>query len=85
MITDPGTTPSRPRNQVVFGATAAAVYGLLVQMHIAFGLFFALVITCILRAALLVALDVRRRKTLPRLPRQTSAAPHIDEVREVAR
>lgn len=54
MITDPGTTPSKPRNQVVFGLTAAAVYGLLVVNEIVFGLFFALVITCVLRGAFLL-------------------------------
>lgn len=54
MITDPGTTPSRPRNQVIFGLTTAMVYGLLVSFHIVFGLFFALVITCVLRGIVLV-------------------------------
>ncbi|WP_304454043.1 enediyne biosynthesis protein UnbU [Nocardiopsis sp. YSL2] len=55
MITDPGTTPSRRRNQVVFGLTTALVYGILVSLHVVFGLFFALVLTCLLRGALLVA------------------------------
>ncbi|MFD6949716.1 enediyne biosynthesis protein UnbU [Nocardiopsis sp. TSRI0078] len=54
MITDPGTTPSKPRNQMVFGLTTAAVYGLLVSLHVVFGLFFALVITCALRGLVLV-------------------------------
>ncbi|MGR6913124.1 enediyne biosynthesis protein UnbU [[Actinomadura] parvosata] len=51
MITDPGTTPVRPRNQVWFGVTTAAVYGTLVAFHIVFGLFFALTIVCALRGA----------------------------------
>jgi hypothetical protein len=51
MITDPGTTPAKPWRQVGFGAATAAVYGLLVAFHIAFGLFFALVIVCALRGA----------------------------------
>jgi len=55
MITDPGTTPFKPRNQAVFGLTAAAVYGVLVASHVVFGLFFALVITCVLRAVVLLA------------------------------
>lgn len=55
MITDPGSTPSAPRSQVVFGVTAAASYGLLVVNEIVFGLFFALVITCALRAVVLLA------------------------------
>jgi hypothetical protein len=55
MITDPGTTPITTRNQVVFGLTAAVVYGVLVTSGIVFGLFFALVITCLLRGLVLVA------------------------------
>jgi hypothetical protein len=54
MITDPGTTPSRTRNQICFGLTAAAVYSVLVLSGISFGLFFALVITCGLRALVLL-------------------------------
>jgi enediyne biosynthesis protein E5 len=55
MITDPGTTPVGTRAQVVFGLTAAAVYGALVVSGVVFGLFFALVITCLLRAAVILA------------------------------
>lgn len=68
MITDPGTSPWRGRNQVVFGATIAAAYGVLVQLHIVFGLFFALVIACVLRAALL-AVSARGGQDIP-APRQ---------------
>ncbi|MET9428707.1 enediyne biosynthesis protein UnbU [Streptomyces sp. NPDC003036] len=57
MITDPGTTPWRPRHQAVFGAATAAVYGVLVHFHVVFGLFFALVIVCVLRACVLVAAE----------------------------
>lgn len=44
MITDPATTPSTPRNQVIFAASVAAVYCLLMQFHVVFGLFFALTV-----------------------------------------
>lgn len=59
MITDPGSTPFKLRSQVVFGATAAAVYAVLVISEISFGLFFALVITCLLRAVVLVVATMR--------------------------
>ncbi|KYC43742.1 enediyne biosynthesis protein UnbU [Scytonema hofmannii PCC 7110] len=49
MVTDPGTTPGKPFNQVVFGASVATAYGFLMVNHIVFGLFFALTIICILR------------------------------------
>jgi Na+-translocating ferredoxin:NAD+ oxidoreductase RnfD subunit len=44
MITDPKTTPDGPPGQVMFAASVAAVYGLLMQFHVVFGLFFALTI-----------------------------------------
>jgi hypothetical protein len=62
MITDPGTTPSRPRNQVAFGLGAAAVYGLLVSLHIVYGLFYCVVIVCLVRAACLWWIELRRRR-----------------------
>jgi enediyne biosynthesis protein E5 len=60
MITDPGTTPFKRRNQVVFGLATAAAYGLLVVSHVAFGLFFALVIICGLRGVVIAAAPVMR-------------------------
>lgn len=51
MITDPGTTPFTRRGQITFGLGCAAWYGLLMALHVSFGLFFALVATCATRAA----------------------------------
>jgi hypothetical protein len=51
MVTDPGTTPVRPRNQVAFGASVALVYGALLAMHVVFTLFFALVVVSAVRGA----------------------------------
>ena len=59
MITDPATTPVKPRNQVIYGLTNAFVYGALVLSDVVFGLFFALVITCALRAVVLVYVEHR--------------------------
>ena len=49
MVSDPGTTPFATKPQIVFGAAVALVYGLLVMMHIVFGIFFALLIVCTVR------------------------------------
>ena len=49
MVTDPGTTPVRPRAQIAFGASVAAVYGVLMASHVVFGLFFALSLVCAVR------------------------------------
>lgn len=67
MITDPGSTPVGRREQIIFGLTCAATYGVLVSLHIAYGLFFALVITCLLRAAVLWAAALRERLSEPAL------------------
>jgi len=49
MVTDPATTPAGRRDQIVFGLSVAAVYGLLMVAHVVFGLFFALTIVCAVR------------------------------------
>ena len=49
MVTDPATTPSGRREQIAFGLSVAAVYGLLMMAHVVFGLFFALTIVCAVR------------------------------------
>jgi hypothetical protein len=49
MVTDPATTPSGRREQIAFGFSVAAVYGVLMLAHVVFGLFFALTIVCALR------------------------------------
>jgi hypothetical protein len=53
MITAPGTTPSWPRGQAVFAAAVAVAYGVLMELHIVFGLFYALTIVTALRGLLL--------------------------------
>jgi hypothetical protein len=59
MITDPGTTPFKPRNQVVFGLTAALVYGALVMAHVVFAIFWCVAVTCALRGLVIVAVQCR--------------------------
>ncbi|MGQ0838122.1 enediyne biosynthesis protein UnbU [Actinokineospora sp.] len=63
MITDPGSTPTAPCRQVLFGLTTAAVYGVLVSAGVVFGFFFALVITCALRG---LGLALANRHAAPR-------------------
>ncbi len=67
MVTDPATTPFKPAAQVLFGASVAAFYGLLVTLHVVFGFFFALFMVCSLRGAWLYLLHWREA-------RQTGAA-----------
>lgn len=51
MVTDPATTPSDRKAQIIFGASVAAAYGVLMASHIVFGLFFSLTAVTVLRAA----------------------------------
>ena len=73
MVTDPATTPASARSQVAFGAGVAAVYGLLLVVHVVFGLFFALTIVCALRGCGLHALAWAGRRAEARRRGSTSA------------
>lgn len=77
MITDPGTTPVRSRNQVVFALTAAAAYAVIIQLHFVYGLFYCVIVSCLLRGAVLwyVAVAEARSRREPgarALPRARS-------------
>jgi Na+-translocating ferredoxin:NAD+ oxidoreductase RnfD subunit len=74
MVTDPATTPESKRAQIAFGASVAAVYGLLVVTHVVFGLFFALTIVCIARGLGLYVLAFLASKSPARLSAQAATA-----------
>ena len=61
MIPDPATTPIAPRRQVLFGLAIAVVYGLLLVLHVVFGLFIALASVSASRAIGLYFADWRKR------------------------
>ena len=65
MVTDPGTTPSSLRGQLLFGAAVGLCYGVLMACHVVFGLFFALTLVCIARGAWLA---LRQAQLQPHLP-----------------
>jgi hypothetical protein len=49
MVTDPGTTPSKPSRQVAFGMAVALVYGVLFAFQITLGIFYALTLVAAVR------------------------------------
>ncbi|MET8853753.1 enediyne biosynthesis protein [Amycolatopsis sp. NPDC004625] len=53
MVTDPGTSPSKPVSQFAFGAGIAMMYGFFTAAHIAYGLFFATASVCLIRGLFL--------------------------------
>lgn len=65
MITDPATTPTKTWNQVGFAAAVAAGYVLFMELHVVFGLFYALTIVTAARGvwiALGAAVRARRMR-----------------------
>lgn len=61
MITDPGTTPSSGRAQFIFGASVAAVYGVLLAFNVVYTLFFAVCIVCLARGGMWWVKELRER------------------------
>jgi enediyne biosynthesis protein E5 len=53
MITDPQTSPSGTRGQIIFGLALGASYGVLMSLHVVFTIFVALLVVCVGRGALL--------------------------------
>ncbi|MBM7774522.1 hypothetical protein JOD54_004726 [Actinokineospora baliensis] len=53
MITDPGTSPSKPAAQFAFGGGVALVYGVLMVAHIPYGIFLATALVCLIRGMFL--------------------------------
>lgn len=62
MITDPGTTPSRPLYQFMFGGSVAAVYGALMLLNVVYTLFFATAIVCGARGIGWLVADLLKRR-----------------------
>jgi hypothetical protein len=56
MITDPATSPVKIKSQIGFAAAVAAFYALFMELHIVFGLFYALTIVTAIRGLWLAAL-----------------------------
>ncbi|MFF8962720.1 enediyne biosynthesis protein [Streptomyces globisporus] len=63
MVTDPGTTPSRPVAQVAFGGSVALTYGIMTGLGIAYGLFFATAVVCLVRGGYLWLVHLRTERT----------------------
>lgn len=63
MVPDPSTTPMGRQGQVLFGASVAAVYGLLLSGHVVFTLFYSLTLVCLVRGVG-IAIAARRARSL---------------------
>jgi membrane-bound ClpP family serine protease len=77
MVSDPGTTPSKPIPQFIFGAGVAFFYAILMESNVVFTLFFSVVITCAVRGAGWWAVHLyskNRKRRQARLDEQISTA-----------
>ncbi|MFE9380981.1 enediyne biosynthesis protein [Streptomyces sp. NPDC006855] len=76
MVTDPGTTPSRPVAQFAFGGGVAVTYGVMTGLGIAYGLFFATAVVCLVRGGYLWLVHLRTETagTAPPAPVQAVEA-----------
>jgi hypothetical protein len=89
MVTDPGTTPSKPASQVAFGAGVALMYGFFMVAHIAYGLFIATAVVCLIRGMFLWSLhfvnkarEQAERHVLAEAEKQVAASQPVTVVRE---
>ena len=57
MVTDPATSPSGARGQIIFGVSLGVLYGILMVLHQPFTLIVALMIVCIGRGVMLFAFE----------------------------
>lgn len=62
MVTDPGTSPSRRSSQIAFGGGVAAMYGVLTALGIAYGIFFATALVCLIRGGYLWGLHFMAKR-----------------------
>ncbi|MFY1668894.1 enediyne biosynthesis protein [Plantactinospora sp. WMMB334] len=84
MVTDPGTSPSRPASQIAFGAGVAVVYGFLTGAGIAYGIFFATAIVCLVRGGFLWSVHFVNQAREQREAAATAAAEAVVAPVEVA-
>jgi hypothetical protein len=59
MITDPQTSPSRFRSQILFGAGIAVAYSVLLMLHVNFTMFYSVTAICAMRGLWLFAANLR--------------------------
>jgi hypothetical protein len=71
MISDPGTTPSKGRNQFMFGSGVAMAYGVLMLFNVVYTLFFAVTVVCGLRGIGWWVAHLIKRSRTPNSPEQS--------------
>jgi Na+-translocating ferredoxin:NAD+ oxidoreductase RnfD subunit len=65
MITDPQTTPSKLRSQILFGGGIAVFYTVLLLMHVQYMMFYSVTVVCAIRGLWLTAVSLREPSVRP--------------------
>jgi hypothetical protein len=72
MITDPQTSPSRFRSQILFGGGIAFAYSVLLMLHVQYTMFYSVTVICALRGIGLAVASLRvpsaKQVELPAVP-----------------
>jgi hypothetical protein len=82
MITDPQTSPSRLRSQILFGSGIAFAYTVLLYLHVQYTMFYSVTVVCAIRGLCLATLSLRAPATAPApivepAPLRVTAAPEL--------
>jgi hypothetical protein len=64
MITDPQTSPSPLRSQILFGSGIAFAYSVLLALHVQYTMFYSVAAICMVRGSWLFALNLRESSAL---------------------
>ena len=78
MITDPQTSPSRPRSQMIFGISIAIAYEVLLALQVQYTMFYAVGAVCALRGSIIALQNMGVLAHLEQpapLPRPVESAP----------
>ncbi len=65
MITDPQTSPSRLKSQIVFGGGIAFAYSVLLMLHVNYTMFYSVTVICTIRGLFLTAISLRESSLKP--------------------
>jgi Na+-translocating ferredoxin:NAD+ oxidoreductase RnfD subunit len=78
MITDPQTSPSGTRSQILFGSAIAGAYTVLLLLHVQYTMFYSVTTVCVVRGVWLTAQSLRAHSTS--LATAPVPAPALQEV-----
>ncbi|HET8781443.1 MAG TPA: hypothetical protein VFM63_03415, partial [Pyrinomonadaceae bacterium] len=74
MITDPQTSPSRLRSQILFGASIAFAYYALLTLNVQYMMFYSVTIVCAARGVCLLMASLRAPVAEPVAVRETAGS-----------